>query len=59
MSDRFSGAGPVETSHGGPHGRTRLVMWRRRHLNVRAAVAGIALASLLAPGVAAIILAAL
>jgi hypothetical protein len=32
-------------------------MWRRRHLNVRAVVAGIALASLLAPGAAAIILA--
>jgi hypothetical protein len=59
MSDRFGGASPVKTSRGSPRGRTRLVMWRRRHLNVRAVVAGIALTSLLAPGAAAIILAAL
>lgn len=59
MSDRFGGAGPVNTSRDDPHGRARLVMWRRRHLNVRTVVAGIALGSLLAPGVAAVILAAL
>lgn len=59
MSDRFGGAGPVNTSRDETHGRARLVMWRRRHLNVRTVVAGIALGSLLAPGVAAVILAAL
>jgi hypothetical protein len=35
MSDRFGGAGPVNTSRDDPNGRTRLVTWRRRHLNVR------------------------
>jgi hypothetical protein len=34
---------------------TRLVMWRRRHVNLRTVVALIALTSLVLPGVAAII----
>lgn len=33
----------------------RLVMWRRRYVNVRTAVALVALASLVLPGVAAIV----
>lgn len=49
----------VTTSSGGLRGRMRLVMWRRRYLNVRRVVAAVALASLLAPGAAAIIDAAL
>jgi hypothetical protein len=39
--------------------RARLVMWRRRHVNVRTGVALIALTSLVLPGVAAIIAALL
>lgn len=54
ISDRIGGA-----SRDRPRGLARLVTCRRRHLNIRSVVAGIALASLLAPGVAAIILAAL
>jgi hypothetical protein len=38
---------------------SRFAMWRRRHLNARSVVALIALLSLLAPGVAAIIDAAI
>lgn len=37
--------------------RARLTMWRRRHLQARAVVAMIALSSLVAPGVAAVVLA--
>jgi hypothetical protein len=54
-SNRVGGAGPDNTSSVGPRGRPRLVMRRRRHLNVRRVVASIVLASLLAPGAAAII----
>lgn len=47
------------TAGGRWRGSKRLLMWRRRHLNVRTVVAVIALSALLAPGAAAIIEAAL
>lgn len=39
-------------------GRSRLAEWRRRHLSLRKTVAVVVLASFLAPGVAALIAAA-
>lgn len=59
VKNSVGGARPAGTVAGGARHRTRLVGWRRRHLNVRTVVAVIALSSLLAPGVAAIIDAAL
>jgi hypothetical protein len=47
------------TTGGRARGHTRLAMWRRRHLNLRTVVAAVVLGSLLAPGAAAIIDAAL
>ena len=59
VSNRVGGVGPVSTPDGRLRRPTRLVAWRRRHLSVRTVVAVIALSSLLAPGGAAIIDAAL
>ncbi len=59
VGNRVDGVGPVGTTDRHLHRHTRLVTWRRRHLNVRTVFAVIALSSLLAPGAAAIIDAAL
>ncbi len=56
---RVDGAPPVSTAGRRVRRPTRLVAWRRRHLNLRTVIALIALSSLLAPGAAAIIDAAL
>jgi len=52
-------AGPVRTTEVGIRRQSRVATWRRRFLNVRTVVAVVVLLSLIAPGVAAIIDAAI
>lgn len=59
VSNRAGAVRAASTTDSSRRRRTRLVTWRRRHLNVRTVIAVIALSSLLAPGAAAIIDAAL
>ena len=50
-------SGPTSVGQSGARAsdRSRLVTWRRRYVNVRTAVALVALTSLVLPGVAAIV----